>query len=290
MSYEAMTLCMSHSPGFARDREETYGHAFRAGLAEVRDAVRDWDPSLVVFFGSDHRRAFGEVLPSASVVQSAEGLGDSESPTGPYDVPAPLAKDLTRHLLAADYDIAVTRHIALDHGFGQTAADVLGALDARPLIPIFLNCATLPLTRPGRSAAIGREVARYFEATDERVLYIGSGGMSHNPPTLALTDEGLGEEERRALSAAHREAAKDDIRPDWDREMLTRMQSADTSWVDDITSEFLQTAGVGAHELRTWFAAYAAGAQGMRTVAYEPVREWLTGMGIALSLPAKSAA
>lgn len=290
MSYEAMTLCMSHSPGFARDQEETLGHEFRAGLAHVRDAVAAWDPTLVVFFGSDHRRAFGPILPAISVVHSAEGLGDSESPTGPYNVPADLAKGLTEHLLAADFDIATTKHIALDHGFGQTAADVLGSLDARPLVPIFINSATLPLARPGRSADLGRAVASFFENTDERVLYIGSGGMSHNPPTLALTTEGLGEAERRALSAAHRAAAMDDIRPEWDRDILDRLSSDDTTWVDAITSDDLIVAGIGAHELRTWFAAYAAGNQGLDTVAYEPVREWLTGMGIALSRPVGSAA
>ena len=71
-------------------------------------------------------------------------------------------------------------------------------------------------------------MAAYFAATDERVLFIGSGGMSHNPPTLALTSEGLSEEERRAVSAAHREAAKDDIRPEWDKEMLARLGADDT--------------------------------------------------------------
>lgn len=284
MRHEAMTLCMSHSPGFARDHEEVDGHEFRAGLAAVRDAVAAFDPTLVVFFGSDHRRAFGTVLPAISVVHSAEGLGDSESPTGPYDVPQEKAAKLTADLLADDFDIAVTQHIALDHGFGQTAADVLGGLDARPIIPIFINCATPPLGRPARSAELGRAVARHLSQTEDRVLYIGSGGMSHNPPTLALTDKGLSEEERRAVSAAHREAAKDDIRPDWDKDILARMGSADTSWVDDVTHDEIQTAGVGAHELRTWFAAYAAGGRAMRTVAYEPVREWLTGMGIALSV------
>ena len=288
MSYQTLTLCMSHSPGFARDHEETFGHEFRAGLAEVRDAVLAWQPTLVVFFGSDHRRAFGEILPAASVVFSAEGLGDSGSPTGPYDVPTERAKALTAHLLEADFDIAVTRHIALDHGFGQTMADVLGSLDATPIVPIFINCATPPLGRPARAAALGREVARFFADTDERVLYIGSGGMSHNPPTLALTDEGLGEEERRALSAAHREAAKDDIRPEWDRAMLEKFGSDDTGWADTITSDDLAQAGVGAHEMRTWIAAYVAGGQPLRTVSYEPVREWLTGMGIAISGTAPS--
>ncbi|MFF2606783.1 3-carboxyethylcatechol 2,3-dioxygenase [Arthrobacter koreensis] len=278
-----MTLCMSHSPGFARDHEEADGHQFRAGVASVREIVEAWDPTLVVFFGSDHRRAFGEILPAISVVLSAEGLGDSESPTGPYDVPKETARGLAAHLLGADFDVAITRHIALDHGFGQTTADILGGLDSRPVIPIFINCATFPLARPGRSAELGRAVAEYFKASDERVLFIGSGGMSHNPPTLALTSEGLSEEERRAVSAAHREAAKDDIRPEWDREMLGRLESDDTAWTDDVTTEELQAGGVGAHELRTWFAAYTAGGQGMKTVAYEPVREWLTGLGIAVS-------
>ena len=55
------------------------------------------------------------------------------------------------------------------------------------------------------------------------------------------------------------------------------------SWVDEVTTDQLQAGGVGAHELRTWFAAYAAGDEGLETVAYEPVREWLTGLGIAVS-------
>lgn len=283
MSYESMTLCMSHSPGFARDRAEEQGHIFRAGVGSARDAVAEWDPSLVVFFGSDHRRAFGQIIPAVSVVLEAEGLGDSESPTGPYGVPKELATALATHLLQADFDVAITKQIALDHGFGQTTADILGGLDAKPVIPIFINSATFPLGRPGRAAALGREISKFFAATNERVLFIGSGGMSHNPPTLAMTNEGLGEVERRQLSAKYRAAAMDDIRPEWDQQILTQLSSDDTSWVDDVTSEDLQYGGIGAHELRTWFAAYAAGGRGLETICYEPVRDWLTGLGIAVT-------
>ncbi|MCU1621130.1 MAG: extradiol dioxygenase, partial [Modestobacter sp.] len=42
-------------------------------------------------------------------------------------------------------------------------------------------------------------------------------------------------------------------------------------------------AGVGAHEVRTWMAAVAAGRTPMETVVYEPVREWITGMAVATS-------
>lgn len=283
MGYVSQTLCLSHSPGFARDDEEQFGDVFRNGLREVREAVKEFAPTLVIFFGSDHRRSFTEILPTISVVYSAEGLGDLRSPTGEYDVPVDTAKKLVEQLVARDFDVAITRRVALDHGFGQTVADVIGALDAVPIIPIFINCATPPLGRPGRSVALGRAIAEILADEDERVLYIGSGGLSHNPPTLALVAEGVSEEERARISAEHREAAKDQIRPEWDEWFLAQLAQEDTTWAQELTQEDLDPAGVGVNEIRTWLAAYAAGAKPLDRVAYEPVREWITGMGIAMS-------
>lgn len=283
MGYVSQTLCLSHSPGFARDDDEQFGDIFRAGLHQVRAAVAEFAPTLVIFFGSDHRRSFTEILPSISVVYSAEGLGDLRSPTGEYDVPLDLAKELTAELIARDFDIAITRRVALDHGFGQTVADVIGPLDSVPIIPIFINCATPPLGRPARAVELGRAIGEILSTRDERVLFIGSGGLSHNPPTLALVDDGVSEEERRAISAQHREAAKDAIRPDWDEWFLEQLGHGDTAWAEALTQDDLNPAGVGVNEVRTWLAAYAAGAKPLDRVAYEPVREWITGMGIAMS-------
>lgn len=283
MGKERMTLCVSHSPGFARDHEQRSGTQFRSGLDRVRALVTDFAPTLVVFFGSDHRRAFTDTIPSFAVVRQAEGLGDLLSPTGPYDVPADVADDLAAFLIGEGFDIAVTRQVALDHGFGQTAADVLGAIDAVPTLPIFINCATPPLAAPRRAAELGEAVGRFLSALEERVLVIGSGGLSHSPPTLELTTEVLPEAERKAISAAHREAAKDRIRPDWDRWFLDQLAQEDPTWVHRVQQTDIDPAGVGANEVRTWLAAYTAGGQALRTVAYEPVRDWLTGMGIAVS-------
>ena len=83
MSYQSMTLCASHSPGFARDDEEQFGDEFRQGLRRAKGMVEEFAPTLVVFFGSDHRRAFTDTIPSVSVVLGAEGMGDLLSPTGP---------------------------------------------------------------------------------------------------------------------------------------------------------------------------------------------------------------
>jgi len=252
-------------------------------MAVVRDAVRAFAPTLVIFFGSDHRRAFTDVVPSFSVVTGAEGRGDLLSPTGPYDVPRETAVALAAHLLDEGFDIAVTRHVALDHGFGQTAGDLFGRLDVVPVIPVFINCASAPLARPGRAAGLGAAAGAFARTLDERVLFLGSGGLSHDPPTLALTAEGLPQEERDKISAAHREAAKDRIRPDWDAALLRRLGSADPAWASGITQADIDPAGAGANEARTWLAAYAAGARPLKPVVYEPVRERLTGMGICVS-------
>lgn len=285
MGYQSMTLCASHSPGFARDAEEQFGDEFREGIRRAKGLVETFAPTLVVFFGSDHRRAFTDTIPSISVVLGAEGMGDLLSPTGPYDVPVETAEALAVHLLEAGFDPAVTRHVALDHGFGQTAEDLLGAIDAVPLIPIFINCATGPLAAPGRAAALGEAVGAFCRELDERVLFLGSGGLSHNPPTLAQISGIVSEEERRAVSAANREAAKDMIRPEWDRDFLAALRRDDNTWAHELQQAEIDPAGAGANEIRTWIAAYTAGGQPLETIAYEPVREWITGMGIAASGP-----
>lgn len=284
MSGATMTLCLSHAPGFARDKDEEYGLEFRQGLREVTNKVSAFDPTLVVVFGSDHRKAFTDVVPGISVVLGAEGMGDLLSPTGPYDVPKELARELATFLIDQGLDVAVTRHVALDHGFGQMFGEVLGALDAVPAIPIFINCATLPLAAPGRSVELGEAVGRFFErVTDERILFLASGGLSHSPPSLALTGEPTTEAEAAALSAAHREAAMDLIRPDWDKEFLANLGSTDTSWASAITQTDIDPAGIGANEVRTWLAAYVAGRRPLPHTTYESVRMWVTGMGIAHS-------
>jgi 2,3-dihydroxyphenylpropionate 1,2-dioxygenase len=40
---------------------------------------------------------------------------------------------------------------------------------------------------------------------------------------------------------------------------------------------------VGAHEVRTWIAAVAARNTPIEVIVYEPVREWITGMGAVAS-------
>jgi 2,3-dihydroxyphenylpropionate 1,2-dioxygenase len=277
-----MVVCASHSPGMLRDMTAQYGHEFRAGVARAAERVAAFDPQLAVFFGSDHRRAFVDSVPAIAVMTEAEGLGDLGSATGRYDVPAKTAEALAGALLDRDFDVTVVRKTALDHGFGQTYSQLIGELPTVPVIPIYINCATRPLGRPSRAFALGRAVGEELSYLDQRILFIGSGGLSHSPPSLVSAVAGLSDAERLAMNEAGREAAKDKINPAWDNEFLRRI-AAEPDRLERLTSAEIETAGVGAHEVRTWIAAIAAGNRPMELIAYEPVREWITGMGVVTS-------
>ncbi|SHN18511.1 3-carboxyethylcatechol 2,3-dioxygenase [Cryptosporangium aurantiacum] len=279
-----LVVCASHSPGMERDTERVEGTEFRAGLARARDLVTEFDPELVVLFGGDHRRAFRTVVPSFAVSLSAGIIAEGNHGPAALDVPYGTARNLTEHLLTAGIDIAVCRDVDLDHAFAQPLRDLLGAVDARPVIPVAVNCATAPLPRAGRVLALGRAVANFLDDVGARVLVIGTGGLSHSPPSLEVDAYELDDDERARLIAEGSEAARTKIRPDWDRAFLTAMASWDTDRLTELTDHAHQDAGAGANEVRTWLAAGAAGGgRSLRQLVYQPVPEWITGMAAVAS-------
>ena len=64
---------------------------------------------------------------------------------------------------------------------------------------------------------------------------------------------------------------------------LSRLASPNWKQLADLTAGDLAKAGTGGAEVRNWIAAAFAAAEPLTTVAYEPVSEWITGMGIAAS-------
>lgn len=276
----ALAICVSHGPGMMRDRDRRQGLEFRRGLERIRDVVADFDPELVVLFGTDHWRGFPQNVPAVAVMTATAGLGDLGSPEGAYRVPEERALEAASGLLQRGVDCAVIRAGQVDHGFGQTAADVLGGVDRYPVLPIFLNCALPPLMRPQRAALIGRELGALTRDAG-RVLYLASGGLSHDPPSLAPAAYGKSESERRQLHAAGAQAAVARVRPDLDERFLSALANRSDEWVAGLEQWYLPEAGSGGHEVRTWLACWGAAGGGLARVAYEMVPEWITGMGAA---------
>jgi 2,3-dihydroxyphenylpropionate 1,2-dioxygenase len=280
------TVALSHSPQMAQDTGHLQGRRFRAGFAQVANTVADYQPTLAVYFGPDHMRALAGIAPCFTVVEAASGYGDWGTPQEDYQVPHERAVALGEHLAAAGIDIALAPHLRLDHGFGQSTSDLFGSLSAVPLIPIVINCVDRPLPTAARSAALGNAVGEFLRRKvpgDERVLVIGSGGISHAPPSLIPGARDLTEEQRQRLITDNLARAAEAINPGWDEQFLATLASTDWTRLASLSPEDLAPAGTGGAEVRTWIAAAFTGGTPLSTVIYEPVTEWITGMGIAAS-------
>jgi 2,3-dihydroxyphenylpropionate 1,2-dioxygenase len=288
MTSGRLVVCASHSPGKERDVEQAFGLQFRSALARAADEVRRFDPDVVIVFGGDHRRAFTTVVPAFAVALSASIIAEGRHPAGALTVPSTLARGLCEHLLTEGFDVAVCRDIALDHAFAQPIRDLVGELDAKPVIPVAVNCATAPLPIGKRVADFGAAVARFLDAVDQRVLLIGTGGLSHSPPSLEVDAYELGDDDRARIIAAGMADARNKIRPEWDAEVLKAMSTWDVAALIRLVDSAHAQAGAGANEIRTWVAAGAAGGgRPLTPLVYEPVPEWITGMAVATSVPVR---
>ena len=63
---------------------------------------------------------------------------------------------------------------------------LFGGLTAVPMVPFFINSVAPPFTPVHRVRALGEALGRYLSGLDKRVLLIGSGGLSHEPPVPTL--------------------------------------------------------------------------------------------------------
>ena len=180
--------CMSHSPLLnlpgpsAELLEDVEG-----ALSTARDFVRDYDPELVVIFSPDHYNGFFyKLMPAFCIGTAATGVGDYGSQSGALDVPAALATELAEHVLDCGVDVAISAGMDVDHGTVQPLEKLFGDATAVPVIPIFINSVATPLGPLHRSRALGAAVGGFLAALDRRVLVVGSGGLSHDPPVPTL--------------------------------------------------------------------------------------------------------
>jgi 2,3-dihydroxyphenylpropionate 1,2-dioxygenase len=305
--------CMSHSPllDITTQRHELET-SVRGALGAARDFAAAVDPDVVVIFVPDHFNGFFyRALPPFCLGVAATAIGDYSSLAGDLAVPAGLARELAAAVLAAGVDLTVSHQMLVDHGTAQPLRELFGALDARPVIPVFLNSAAPPLGPLSRSRALGAAVGRFFAGRDERVLLVGSGGLSHDPPVpqldtapppLAerlvsgrpLTAEEAERKHAGAIAEGKALAAGTSTRlpltPEWDEAFLDLLGAGKLTELDAWTNDEIATHGAGAHEIRTWLAAHAAlAAAGPYEVTYRyyrPIPEYIAGFGVTTALPA----
>lgn len=283
-----------------------------SALSTARDFVRDYDPDLVVIFSPDHYNGFFyKLMPPFCIGTAASGVGDYGTQTGPLDVPTQLATDLAEHVLDAGVDVAISADMEVDHGAVQPLQKLFGDATAVPVIPIFINSVATPLGPLRRSRDLGSAVGTFLAGLDQRVLVVGSGGLSHDPPvpTLASAPPAaldrivhgtpMTGEQRQARQEAVAAAAEEfaagrggcqPLNPDWDRSFLDLMDSGRFSELESWSNSWIAAeAGQSAHEIRTWVAAFAAlAAQGPYRTAdhyYRAAPELIAGFAVRTAVP-----
>jgi 2,3-dihydroxyphenylpropionate 1,2-dioxygenase len=304
---------MSHSPllnlpGPAQDLLDDIDGA----LAQAREFVEGFDPELVVIFAPDHYNGFFyRLMPPFCIGTEAQGVGDYGTHKGPLDVPEATAVACAKAVLSAGVDVAISANMDVDHGTVQPLEKLFGRATARPVIPIFINSVATPLGPLHRCRALGTAVGSYLATLNKRVLVMGSGGLSHDPPipTLATATPAVVErivhgepmttEQRQARQTAVMDAARSfangsgelqPLNPAWDQRFLGILDSGDLDELDKWSNAFIaQEGGNSAHEIRTWVAAFAAlastGPYRTATRYYKPAPDLIAGFAVRTAVP-----
>ncbi|MFF2347599.1 3-carboxyethylcatechol 2,3-dioxygenase [Pseudarthrobacter sp. NPDC058119] len=306
-------VCMSHSPllEHANPDPEVKAQA-EAAFDQARQFVSDFDPDLVINFGPDHYNGFFyDLMPPFCIGYEAYGTGDYDSFAGKLDVPTEIAEKLAQHVIDRDLDAAISRRMEVDHGAVQPMEILYrGEVTAKPVIPIFINSVAPPFSKVQRVRKFGEAVGDYFKNSDKKVLFIGSGGLSHDPPVPQIatatpeqralltngrnpTPEARAARQARTIATAEAfargEADIMDLNPEWDLAFLDVCRSGRVEGFDAYDPEEMnRVAGHSSHEVRTWVAAYSAlRACGEYEVTYEfykPIKEYIAGFGITTAV------
>ncbi|APF41137.1 3-carboxyethylcatechol 2,3-dioxygenase [Neomicrococcus aestuarii] len=306
-------VCMSHSPLLEHtDPPADVKAAVEESFEAVRKFVKDFDPDLVINFGPDHYNGFfQDLMPPFCIAYNAHGTGDYDSFDGELNVPTEIAEELAKFLVTQDLDVAISRKMEVDHGAVQPMEVIYhGDAAAKPMIPVFINSVAQPFTKVSRVRKLGAGIGEFFKNSDKKVLFIGSGGLSHDPPVPRFneatdeqkkflvegrkpTPEARAARQQRTIDTAKAfargEADIMDLNPEWDLAFLDMCRSGDVERFDSLVAEEMDAvAGHSSHEVRTWVAAYSAlRACGEYEITYEfykPIKEYIAGFGVTTAV------
>jgi 2,3-dihydroxyphenylpropionate 1,2-dioxygenase len=278
---------------------------FNEALGVANRFAAEIKPDLTVLFFPDHLNGFFyNLLPAFCVGVQGESIGDYGTVPGRLDIPETAAMDCAASCIKAGIDVGISYQMKIDHGGAQPVELLSTAFPLTRMIPIFINCVAAPRPSFERSRLLGRAVGEWARSRPERILFLGSGGLAHDPPLPTLASANAQMKERLTNGStpnySERVGRQNQVfqldyrkpgipirplNPEWDRNVLAAFSKGDLSVLDNVEDDDVTgVAGSGAHELRSWVAALtaatSAGPTRNQVLFYEPIQEWITGMGI----------
>ena len=223
-----------------------------------------------------------------------------------------LGELLLRGLLNAGFDPARMGEIEYGNNLLVPLQCIRPQYDIA-VVPVYINVFSPPLPSMSRAYDLGAAVRKIVESLpdDLRVAFLATGGLSHWPPVWTEgapeSDEFLQRMRRYQTEGKHvaledptlysdlaayeiEMAAKKQwplqhqhplVNAEWDREIIAAFGAGDVGFLSSCTFDDIeQGGGHGGHEMLNWMAVMGAmNGKAADVIAYEPVMEWICGMG-----------
>lgn len=242
----------------------------RGFYRDCAERLKALEPTTVIVIGCDHYILFGpDCLPAFLIA-----TGDVDGPIdalpglkrGVLHNNEALATHIAEHGRDNGFDWAVARAFTMDHSIAIPQQLIIdpareAGLDVKT-IPVYLACSVDPFLKFRRAAQLGAEIRAAVEAfpADERVVVIGSGGISHWVGSAQMGR----------------------VNESFDREIIGYALEGNLHGMCSLSDDYiLENGGEGAMEIRTYACAMGAmpRARG-ELIGYEPVPAWVTGLGL----------
>jgi protocatechuate 4,5-dioxygenase, beta chain len=254
-------------------QEEPYWKEWFDGFKPVHRWLAQAKPDVAVVVYNDHGlNFFLDKLPTFAIGAAAEYQTADEGwniPTvPPFPGDAALSWHVINSVVAEDFDVTMCQEMLVDHAVCNPMRLLWPGGEPWPvrIVPVEINTVQFPLPSAARCYAFGQAIGRAIASypSDERVVVIGTGGLSHQ-----LDGERAGF-----------------INKEFDHRFMASM-TADPTWATRFsTVELVEQTGSQGIELILWLTARAvlgagAGVVGAREIAttyHVPISNTAAGM------------
>jgi len=234
-------------------------------IAKLRQKLEAFDPDVLIVVGDDqHENLIDDNMPPFSIymgeeVEASSSLRYLNQPKSEnrtrYRVDAKLAEALTLGLMDEGFDPAYSKRTRYEGGLGHAFARVLKFLMPEPtrrVVPVMVNTYYPPAPSARRCVKFGTALASLVRRfpSDDRVVVIGSGGLSHTK-----IDEEL------------------------DQRFIQAMQQNNLAYMSTMPASVLIE---GTSEIRNWIVTAGAANRSGTLLDYFPLYRTRTGVGCAM--------
>jgi len=234
-------------------------------IAKLRQKLETFDPDVLIVVGDDqHENLIDDNMPPFSIymgeeVEASSSLRYLNQPKSEnrtrYRVDAKLAEALTLGLMDEGFDPAYSKRTRYEGGLGHAFARVLKFLMPEPtrrVVPVMVNTYYPPAPSARRCVKFGTALASLVHRfpSDDRVVVIGSGGLSHTK-----IDEQL------------------------DQRFIQALQQNNLAYMSTMPASVLIE---GTSEIRNWIVTAGAANRSGTLLDYFPLYRTRTGVGCAM--------